>query len=430
MLLLAGAVLAGASWAATEALDTRQIRTPLVAPEDTLARDLTAADLTVLFDRRVQTRLDIHRADPEGGSLQDEHAWRVVVYFDAPLSTPDGLRQAALLLSREAETLTHLGPTEIVLADPQPYRYLAGSRDALALKDALRDVRSQTPVTAGELVWHRQRFSARLEGGDSQVSRALGDEMGLIDQQRQSLLRWLAGTGPVGPGLLILVQNGFDLNPGPFYSDQTAGSFLEDPRSSLSQSVLSKALATVGWTVMCLALGPRPEEFADPLAPLFELAHASGGEVITRRREGSRMLHRVSSWPILEVELTAAPDTGAQPFEVLMSSPQRKLRTRRWAAAAPLPILSEIRSSLTAPSEAPRPVLQLLRPEGLTLEGEVRFRTITGRQHIHRVVFLLDGVVVAETQRTPYSALVDLGIGVQPHTVSAIAYCPFQQPVG
>ncbi len=165
MLLLAGAVLAGASWAATEALDSRQIRTPLVAPEDILARDLTAVDLTVLFDRRVQTPLEVHRADPEGGSLQDEHAWRVVVYFDAPLSTPDGLRQAALLLSREAETLTHLGPTEIVLADPQPYRYLAGSRDALALKDALRDIRSQTPVTAGELVWHRQRFSAQLEGG-------------------------------------------------------------------------------------------------------------------------------------------------------------------------------------------------------------------------------------------------------------------------
>lgn len=72
LVLLACVILAGASWVAAQAPDTRQLRTPLVAPEDIVAHQVTATDLTVLLGQRVQTILGVHRPDPESGILEGD----------------------------------------------------------------------------------------------------------------------------------------------------------------------------------------------------------------------------------------------------------------------------------------------------------------------------------------------------------------------
>ena len=430
LLVLAGAVSPPVSWAAGEMSSRRQVRIPLTGQERVTTQDLGLEDLTVLLGQEAQSIQQIDRSPVGSTRLGDERAWQVVVYFDAPLSTRDGLRQAADLLSRESETLTNLGPTEIVLADPRPRQLLTGSRNPLTVKEALGDLRSEA-LTTGELIWHRQRFSSTdAELNRSEAARALEREVELIRNQRTELLRWLTRPTSTGPRLLILVQNGYDLNPRTFYTGQSAGSFLENPFGGITQAAAAKQVAVNGWTVLCLALGPRPEEFSDPTAPLFELARTTGGDVITSRRRGTRLLESVAMWPVLVVNLAADEQAGPQSLGVHHSHSKQQLQATRWASAATPSAGEEFELPLDPGYSDRRPVLKLLRPEGLALEGVVRFRTITARHRIARVEFLLDDLVVTETERTPFTALIDLGQGIRPHKLSAVAYSRSDRRLG
>lgn len=437
LVMLATAVWASTAWAGAETPDTRLLIVPLMAPQGLVSGELDSDDLTALLDEQPQHIQQISRPAVDSRAQGEPPPWEILIYFDAPLTTSDGLRKATLLLSHEAERLTRLGSTEIVLADPRPQIYLQDSRNPVAVRETLLDIRSES-LTTGELQWHRQRFlETDRDEAASRADRAFRDEVGIIEQQRQSLLLWLAAKASAGPRLLILTQNGYDLNPRAFYSEQTAGSFLEDPRGGLSQAALSRTAAALGWTVLPLALGPRPREFAEPMAPLFEMARASGGEVITQRREMNKVLDRASTWPLVTIELTGGASRGPLPFEVLHGESGRQLKTTQWASAASvsslvadLTLVTDIDQDRAGDADELRPVLRLLRPEGLTLEGRVRFRTISGRKRIHQVAFLLDGQQVAETERTPFTTIIDLGPAVRPCTVTAIAYSKSGRKLG
>lgn len=429
-------VLAIAGWicgtgaSEAEAPSSRRARIPLAAPAGIIHQGLAETDIAVRFGDTEQTVEGISQHRPGVTELEGDRAWQVVVYFDAPLATPDAVRQAGKWLGREAASLTRLGPTEIVLADPHPYRYGEPTRDPEVIAEMARDLRAEVR-TDGELLWLRQRYSmARLEGEESRSTQAWREETELVVRQRQNLLAWLTREEALAPRLLILVASGHDLNPQDFYTPASTGSFLEEPRNRLSQIDLAKALASEGWTTLCLALGPRPQEIEDPMATLFELAHATGGEVLTRARDATTLLAEMVRWPVVDVVLSGDRQAGVLPLEIRTVRGQQRLKARRWATLAPAPLVAAAREGSTVTVNPDSRAIQLLRPTGLALTGETRIRTITGRRSVDRVAFLLDGEVVAESHRSPFSTLIDLGPDVVPHRVSARAYSQTDQLLG
>ena len=425
--LLAGIWLAGtaapalaASSADTTAQTTRTLAIPITGSPKQTQGDLTPEGLTVLLHGQAQRVQHVHRGVGSASPPDSRPPWQVVVYFDVPLSTRDGLRKAAKALSREAEQLSRLGPTEIVIADPHARLFLEASRDPATLREALLDVRS-TALTTGELQWHRQRFAvAAQEDEAASASRALQTERRILETHRAGLFRVSAGRRAFGPKLLILVQNGHDLNPRTFYDERAGGSFLADPLGPPAPAELARGVAGEGWTVLTLALGPKPTEFADPLAPLFDLARATHGRVMQRSADLRRTLAQAMTWPVLVVELAGDVAPGPLPFTVVSANTGRTIETTRWASLVPnLTALGELSEG---ESEQAPVVLRLLRPEGVGLKGELRIRTVAGHPGIDRVVFHLDDEVVAEATRSPYSALIDLGPQVRPCELSAVAY--------
>lgn len=397
--------------ASAPATSVRELYVPLAT---IAAAALPAShDLSAFLDERPQTVVRV-----ESGGSQ----WQVVIYFDAPLATPDGLRQTARTLVRVADQLAELGPTEIVLADPQPHLYLDRSRDPVAIREALGDL-IRAPMTTGELQWHRQRYLEHTSDGaeSSLASHALQEEVELLEQQRLALLHWLAIRDSIGPRLLVLVQNGYDLNPRSFFAEQTGGTLLEDPRAKLVHEDWARLLASEGWTVLAAALGPRPPEFNDPLGPLNQLVAATGGQVATSRSDLVRGLDRIGSWPVAVVRLEGPDDGRPRPFTVHDKASGSSLGTTCWATATrPEVILIAIGD--THESKEQRPVLRLLRPAASTAIGEVRLHTVTGHRRIDRVAFLLNGQEIAEDDSDPFTATIDLGPEARPWTVTAVAY--------
>lgn len=431
--LLLGVIwLSGAIWSVPVAAD---------APSDPsgagrlsaipVTANLSDADrigLIALLDQRPQKILDIYLPDEAAAPGRPLRPWQVVVYFDAPLSTSDGLRKAAKALSREAERLTRLGPTEIVIADPMPRMYLDGSRDPAKVREALLDV-PDAALSTGELQWHRQRYaSAERDEEAAATSRALYDELKILTDHRTELARWSTRIRPPGPRLLILVQNGYDSNPRAFYNEQTGATFLGDPQGNAAQLDLARGIAGEGWMILSLALGPKPREFVDPLAPLHDLARASNGRVIHRHRDLTSTLELAAEWPILWLELDGDFEPGALAFEIQSTETGETLETTRWAALAPNPLM--VADPALDPANEPRAALRLLRPSGIALKGEQRLRTVAGHKRIDRVVFSLNGEVVAEATRSPYSAVVDLGPEISPVEVAVTAYSKSGRKLG
>ena len=405
--------------ASPPATSNREVHIPLAL---NIEPDIpTALDLIASLDGQPQTVLRVDSED-----LQ----WQVVVYFDAPLATPDGLRQTARTLSRAANRLAELGPTEIVLADPLPQLYLDRSQDPLAIREALRDLVREA-MTTGELQWLRQRYLEReIDGEETALAaHALQEEVELLEQQRLALLQWLALRDSVGPRLLILVQNGYDLNSRSFFAGQTGGTFLEDPRTELVHTQWARVLASEVWTVLGAALGPRPEEFNDPLGPLDQLVEATGGRLATSRGDLVQSLDRIASWPVAVVRLESADNSQPRPFAVRDKASEKRLGTTKWATIS-RPEVMLIAIGETPEAGEQRPVLRLLHPRDLTAMGEVRLRTISGRRRIDRVAFLLDGEEVAEDDSAPFTATIDLGPVARPCTVTAVAYSKTGRKVG
>lgn len=380
-----------------------------------------AFELSAFLEERPQQVLRVDSENPR---------WQVLVYFAAPVSTPDGLRRTARHLARIANRLAELGPTEIVLADPLPCLYLDRSRDPLAIREALSDL-AREAMTTGELQWHRQRYLEQNEDGGAtlRATEALAEELELLERQRLALGQWLAARRSVGPRLLILVENGYDLNPRSFFGEQTGGAFLEDPRARKRHSQWARELASEGWTVLGAALGPRPAEFNDPLAPLHQLTEATGGRLVTSRSELTRSLEQIAQWPVAVIRLEGSSDDPPGSLVVRDRETGRQLRTAQWAALSRPGSMWIARDDLHPTSEQ-RPALRLLRPQGPTAVGETRFRTVSGRRRIDRVIFLLDGLRIAEDDKAPFAAVIDLGPTARPRTVSAVAFSKTGRKIG
>jgi VWFA-related protein len=165
--------------------------------------------------------------------------WQLLIYFDLGFTTPRGVKDAAQLLSVAAERLTALGPVEVAVAEHNsPRQRLRPTRDPALLRSALAVV-AALPVRALtdiDLVRRSYLGSGLTEAPppDFPVSQELIDqaiaggqavaalstahaEIALIRKHRDELVAYTGRYDDRSPKALLLVTNGFQPDPAPYY---------------------------------------------------------------------------------------------------------------------------------------------------------------------------------------------------------------------
>lgn len=199
-----------------------------------LPAGLTAADFEVLEDGVPATVIGLDYPPPPrsrgprlrpapGPPLPQDRAWRFLVYFENALSDPRSIKEAARTLFRQAPELTSLGSVEVVAADPSPRVVQPFTRDPERLQEALHGL-TRPRRSIGALAKIRYDFlsfrdlRARAETLDTvhQIRSAVEQEHSLIERQLERFRLWLDAYGNQPASAVILVTDGFDLDPGEF----------------------------------------------------------------------------------------------------------------------------------------------------------------------------------------------------------------------
>ncbi|MEJ2086068.1 MAG: hypothetical protein P8Y44_10390, partial [Acidobacteriota bacterium] len=332
------------------------------------------SDLNLVFDGREQPVTTV-RPIPSPMSDQGD-LWRIVIYVDPALASPEGLEQSISILRATAANLTRLGSVEIVVADPFAEAFMEPSRDTEYVVEGLLDLEDYVDG-AGEIVALRSEMVvAQSDGDEGALEPMLAEEGSLQSNQRSEFLAWLA-TSPdsTRPSLLILLQDGYDLNPFGALPSSPAGDLGDRAYMALSQEqqTLAAVLASQGWLACSLA-PPRP---ADGLLKsredaLWMLIEPTGGTLATGLEEWQATLTGLGTAFRLRARFSGAVDGIPKPV-ILRFRDGSRLRTTQWVAlGTPLPI-SEIRAEreLEDPGLDPGEleIRSILRPD---TEGEPR----------------------------------------------------------
>ncbi|MEM8960523.1 MAG: VWA domain-containing protein [Acidobacteriota bacterium] len=322
------------------------------------------------------------------GELGPENG-RVLVWFDEELLAAGTHERAVEALATQAEALTALGRVELVYADPQPELDVR-SGDSLVIGERLKSLALRTRGRRA-LVELRQRTLDELTtaGGAvaraTRVRRAIEAEQTLVEEQQRHLLRWAAVDG-IGPRLLILVHDGYDVDPLSFYlrfvDEDTTRELVRDggpqPRLAAIRDQTARSLAALGWTVLALAPEPAEEDdsaattgdivdpdatsldgrffrpsdvfgdddderevaLVDPRGTLETYTDASGGEVVTGAPSLASALARFGERRALIYRSNLSADADLRPLTVETTRDDLQVRTRRWVTRAlPAPVV-------------------------------------------------------------------------------------------
>lgn len=153
--------------------------------------------------------------------------WDIVIYIDYELSSRTTIRDAVKTLLNESERLTRNGRVEVVVADPTPRRILASSSDPKAIADALTaaskiNAQSRLANVRRAFIDSTDDKTGANEGAYSNMTdmrSSIAEESMLIQNFLGRLSAWLGGYPRQSSRALLLVADGFDINPGDFYSD-------------------------------------------------------------------------------------------------------------------------------------------------------------------------------------------------------------------
>jgi VWFA-related protein len=298
--------------------------------------------------------------------------WRIVIYVDRVLTGARTLRTAAGSLAERAAELAALGPVEVVVAEPVPRVALSATRNVRAIDEALSklwlagDGRDDVRVL-------RQRFRDQKKDEGQAADRAgeaLDEEARLVRRQEDALAEWLVAQEGSGPRALLLVSDGFDVDPAKFYeADKPAAS-----EGALEKTALETArtAAALGWTAYPLPMGDsslpdlrrvrpnptakvplggkvilggkKPEETAKdqppvpppllaPQQPLNWMAEATGGELILGPGSLATALAHLRSRFWLRYQAIRELDGRPHALEVRTSRSDLTVRARRWDVA-------------------------------------------------------------------------------------------------
>ena len=325
-----------------------------------------------------------------GSRRSRRDTWHVLVYFEGSLTDARTMQSSARSLARQAGELTALGAVEVVVADPSPRLVLPFSRDPERLRETLGEL-AKSPRGGNEVAELRRQFLSfrdmrtqvvhdpdlvEAKEAIGQIRTAVQQEKLIVERQLDRLERWLGIYERPGASALILVSEGFDLDPSEFYLLATTipevqrelATELNRYRLEQSAERTSQVLAARGWTGIVLAsrsgrgVGPSAaaadasvagrEHFRSigestlyssgpgaasvtsllqqPLEPLRQLAAATGGEVVTSLRKGERALGRLGERLRLTYQADRPADGELHRLEVRLDRGDLELSAPRW----------------------------------------------------------------------------------------------------
>lgn len=308
---------------------------------------------------------------------------RIAIYVDVPMTDSQHLAAAVRRLAGQAEELVAAGAVEIVLADPTPETVLAPTRDARAVRSALRDLAGRG--AAMSLV---ERIRRSVLTGESGVTRhrdllraRAAEEVRVVAERRLRLGLWAASSPSFGrPRFLFLLSGVYDSDPVPFYlarlegGDDSGGGGgtivrqsvtdamllerdLRDLGQGARESDLGSDLSALGWMTFPVAysdlgfdtLGGAEEPghtrfvalgqgaskqgglsaflFTDPLAGWSTVATPTGGEVIASDKALRNAVRELGGLYLLRFERSGTPRSEVLPLEIESLRPGAKLRS-------------------------------------------------------------------------------------------------------
>ncbi len=205
---------------------------------------------------------------PTGLARASEVPWRFLFYVDRLLCDPRGIRwQADTLLARLDDILAK-GALEIIVADPEPIRFLAATRDESEAREALS--RLALTTSAPGLDRLRQDFARALSEEELGMppaefaSKVLQEESRIARARMESLLIRLADESQRvrAPKALFFSPGSLDLLPLEFYREALGPSGLELEGSTELPRLadeLAANVAALGWATIGFD-GPGPEK--------------------------------------------------------------------------------------------------------------------------------------------------------------------------
>jgi len=256
------------------------------------------------------------------------------LYVDTTLLAPGSVHRLAATFERNLGSVLANGPLEIVVADPQPRQLLASTRDPQAIRAVLDDMGRHVADKQLIIMERRETIDRLRNSGcvnvEMTIRAAAEQELRLIQDARDRLLRWSASLGGQRPDVVYFVADGFDSDvtetyrqvvlqlgtsqqsslcvgmPNSVSGAQQLSTSLQlefAPRGNEVVGLAARALASLGVEAVPLALGGNLRDFggdasvpgqdvfsgttgaiplfARPLEPLRTMADATGGEVVT-----------------------------------------------------------------------------------------------------------------------------------------------------
>ncbi len=319
-----------------------------------------------------------------------------ILYLDASLLQKKSVKKVCEMTAKNLDAVLARGPLEIVLADPEPKTVLPGTADSAPVRAALASL-AKTGQGRDRLLDVRADFlpgASPIKGKGKDLDAlekrmharaAMQGEVHLVRQSLERLGKWAGLRTDRRPAVLYLASDGFDLVLSDFYRNYLEGPEGDQLRMELVPQIpemvakTESSLANQGLMTVPLAIG-GPEafqanspstvgkrEFSDlrnpvsdaptflfvrPLAPLREIADATGGEVVTTQENFVLALDRLSSAVAITYRMNRPPDGRAHKLEVRTSRRGVTLRAAQSVLDAP-ELAASAQSAVQALESAP-----------------------------------------------------------------------------
>jgi hypothetical protein len=365
---------------------------PNLTPDDFIVREDGVERMVVgveYLHAAREARAVVAEAGPaEEGASGESTLWQNVIYFETTLSQAMGRINAAREMQKHVDTLVAMGTVDVVLANPSPVALVRNSRDPVAIRAALRKVASI--AGSNRLAAHRRNYLREVDNLNSltalmkQANRPvrppelvepinprlyIDEEIAMISDFRQSLTAWLSFYRRHIPRNLMLVTDGFDVDPVEFYESsltpQTKMSLRgESSHSTLAESAarMARMLAAGGWTTVSIPSDNNADGWVDdatvsgigrmhggsgtskssspkgflirPLDPLRIVAEATGGHIVANSAQLAASLEGLDDRVKVTYQVDRKPDGKARRIEVEARDASLKVRTAHFVTAS------------------------------------------------------------------------------------------------
>lgn len=291
-------------------------------------------------------------------SRDSAEPWRITLYLDLALTAETSPGWVGRILEERAAELTALGWVEVVAAGDEPRLLQPATRDPTVLAAALGRV-FLLERGADRLVEERRRalelLATAAPGEETRraVSAAAVDEAERVRRRHDALLAWIADRPAGGARALLLVNDGYDLDPAAFYrravERQDAAESAEAPPEPAPES----------------APGPAPESVPESApGPVPELP--TGAPLAGPTRELGRAL-AAYGWVVLAIVPDSGEPTDVSRFGAAVGTdpasgekqPMASIRLPRRRSAA-----EKAEDEIEAAAEAAERALRPTRPTG------------------------------------------------------------------